>query len=88
MAVFEDPEAEWKVLVANHSWSSPVFGETYYLRYPIDIGTKETVSYRQSIFKGDDSQHAWDASAVRQKIISRLIESHEWKYRMGTYLDI
>ncbi|MHA2203830.1 MAG: hypothetical protein ACW991_09085, partial [Candidatus Hodarchaeales archaeon] len=58
-----------------------VFGETYYLRYPIDVGTKEAVSYRQSIFKGDDSQHAWDASAVRQKIIARLIESHERKIR-------
>ena len=81
MMIFEEAEAEWKVLVANHSWPSPVFGETYYLRYPIDVGTKEAVSYRQSIFKSDDSQHAWDASAVRQKIISRLIDSHERKIR-------
>lgn len=81
MTIFEDAEAEWKVLLANHSWPSPIFGETYYLRYPIDVGTKEALSYRQSIFKGDDSQHAWDASAVRQKIISRLIESHERKIR-------
>jgi hypothetical protein len=81
MTIFEDAEAEWKVLLANHSWPSPVFGETYYLRYPIDVGTKEAVSYRQSIFRGDDTQHAWEASAVRQKIISRLIESHERKIR-------
>ncbi|MFX1251913.1 MAG: hypothetical protein ACFFCZ_09915 [Promethearchaeota archaeon] len=78
MTVFDDAKTEWQSeILPNHTWASPVFGDTYYIRYPIDVGTKEASAYKQSVFKGDDSVHAWDAKGVRQKIIQRLIESQE-----------
>ncbi len=81
MTFFEEAKAEWQKIVANKTWPGQVFGETYYIRYPLDVGTAEAATYKKSIFKGDDSVHAWDAKAVREKIISRLIESHETKIR-------
>ncbi|MHA1214818.1 MAG: hypothetical protein ACTSPG_05940 [Candidatus Hodarchaeales archaeon] len=75
MTVFEDARKEWQVLLSQKSWASPVFGDTYYIRFPIDVGTQEALTYKQSVFKGDDDVHAFDAKAVRQKIIQRLIEA-------------
>ncbi|MFX0206155.1 MAG: hypothetical protein ACFFDT_09220, partial [Candidatus Hodarchaeota archaeon] len=43
----------------------------------LEAGTAEAVTYKASIYKGDDSVHAWDARGVRQKIIQRLIETQE-----------
>jgi hypothetical protein len=82
MTIFDNAKLEWQSqILPNKTWASPVFGDTYYIRYPVDVGTKEASAYRQSVFKGDDSVHAWDASSVRQKIIQRLIESQERKIR-------
>ncbi|MHA1974437.1 MAG: hypothetical protein ACTSW1_15675 [Candidatus Hodarchaeales archaeon] len=77
MTIFEDARKEWQVLLSQKSWASPVFGDTYYIRFPIDVGTQEAMTYKQSVFKGDDAVHAFDAKAVRQKIIQRLIEAQE-----------
>jgi len=77
MTVFDDAREEWNVLLANRSWASPIFGDTYYIRYPIDVGTQEALTYKRSIFKGDDSVHEWDARGVRQKIIQRIMETQE-----------
>ena len=81
MTVFDDARQEWQNLLSQTSWASPVFGDTYYIRYPIDIGTQEALTYKQSVFKGDDDVHAFDAKAVRQKIIQRLIEAQERKLK-------
>jgi hypothetical protein len=82
MTIFANAKTEWQSnILPNKTWASPVFGDTYYIRYPVDVGTKEASAYKQSVFKGDDSVHAWDASSVRQKIIQRLIESQERKIR-------
>ena len=82
MTIFDNAKAEWQSqILPNRTWASPVFGDTYYIRYPVDVGTKEASAYKQSVFKGDNSVHAWDASSVRQKIIQRLIESQERKIR-------
>jgi hypothetical protein len=75
VTVFDDARTEWNGLITKTSWASPVFGDTYYIRFPIESGTAEAVTYKQSIYKGDDSVHAWDARGVRQKIIQRIIES-------------
>ncbi|MFX0185466.1 MAG: hypothetical protein ACFE95_20475 [Candidatus Hodarchaeota archaeon] len=75
MTVFDDARTEWNSLITKTSWASPVFGDTYYIRYPIESGTAEAITYKQSIYKGDDSVHAWDARGVRQKIIQRIIKS-------------
>ena len=77
MTVFDEARTEWNALLAKTSWTSPVFGETYHVRYPIESGTAEAVTYKASIYKGDDSVHAWDARGVRQKIIQRIIETQE-----------
>ncbi len=77
MTVFDDARAEWRQISAKKKWLSSVFGETYYIRYPLEAGTAEAVTYKASIYKGDDSVHAWDARGVRQKIIQRIIESQE-----------
>lgn len=77
MTVFADARTEWNGLLAKASWASPIFGDTYHIRYPIESGTAEAVTYKQSIYKGDDSVHAWEAHSVRQKIIQRIIESQE-----------
>lgn len=77
MTIFDEAKADWNILLANRSWASPVFGDTYYVRYPIDVGTQEALTYKRSIFKGDDTVHAWDAKGVRQKIIQRIIETQE-----------
>lgn len=77
MTVFDDARAEWRQISTNKKWSSSVFGETYYIRYPLEAGTAEAITYKASIYKGDDSVHAWDARGVRQKIIQRIIETQE-----------
>ncbi|MFX0172024.1 MAG: hypothetical protein ACFE9L_08895 [Candidatus Hodarchaeota archaeon] len=65
MTVFDDARTEWNNLLTKTSWASPVFGDSYYIRYPIESGTAEAVTYKQSIYKGNDSVHAWDARGVR-----------------------
>lgn len=77
MTVFDDASADWRRISAKKKWASSVFGETYYTRYPLETGTAEAITYKASIYKGDDSVHAWDASGVRQKIIQRIIETQE-----------
>ncbi|MHA2389877.1 MAG: hypothetical protein ACXACW_14255, partial [Candidatus Hodarchaeales archaeon] len=82
MTIFEEAEDLWKTYVAHRKWFSTVFGETWYVRYPVDtIGTEEAKTYKRSLFLGDDSVHAWEATGVRHKIIQRLIDSTEWKIR-------
>ncbi len=82
MTIFEDAEKLWKTYVGHRKWASTVFGETWYVRYPVDtIGTEEAKTYKRSLFLGDDSVHAWEATGVRHKIIQRLIDSTEWKIR-------
>ncbi|MFX0206253.1 MAG: hypothetical protein ACFFDT_09715 [Candidatus Hodarchaeota archaeon] len=77
MTVFDDARAEWRLISTKKKWASSVFGETYYMRYPLETGTAEAITYKASIYKGDDSVHAWDARGVRQKIIQRIIETQE-----------
>ncbi|MFX0124435.1 MAG: hypothetical protein ACFFAE_12405 [Candidatus Hodarchaeota archaeon] len=77
MTVFDDARTEWRRISAKKKWASSVFGETYFTRYPLEAGTAEAVTYKASIYKGDDSVHAWDARGVRQKIIQRIIEAQE-----------
>jgi hypothetical protein len=77
MTIFDDARAEWNTLVAKTKWASPVFGETYHLRYPIESGTAEAITYKISVFKGDDTVHEWDARRVRKAIIQRIIASQE-----------
>lgn len=82
MTIFSDAEDEWKVFLAHKNWASSVIGDSFYIRFPIEtIGTQEAQTYKRSLYLGDDSVHAWDASGVRQKIISRLIDSQEWTVR-------
>ncbi|PWI47151.1 hypothetical protein CEE45_13120 [Candidatus Heimdallarchaeota archaeon B3_Heim] len=82
MTIFEEAESLWKTYVAHKKWFSTVLGETWYVRYPVDsIGTEEAKTYKRSLFLGDDSVHAWEATGVRNKIIQRLIDSSEWKIR-------
>ena len=77
MSVFDEARTEWRRISAKNKWASSVFGETYFTRYPLETGTAEAVTYKASIYKGDDSVHAWDARGVRQKIIQRIIETQE-----------
>ena len=81
MTIFSDAEDEWKVFLTNKKWASSVLGDSFYVRFPIEVGTAEAQTYKRSLYLGDDSVHAWDASGVRQKIISRLIDSQEWTVR-------
>ncbi|MFX1515260.1 MAG: hypothetical protein ACFFC6_03060 [Promethearchaeota archaeon] len=76
MSVFDEARTDWRRISAKNKWAS-VFGETYFTRYPLETGTAEAVTYKASIYKGDDSVHAWDARGVRQKIIQRIIETQE-----------
>lgn len=71
---FEQAKTWWKTLSANKSWST-IWGDIYYLRFPIDVGTSEAKSYKKTIFEHDDSVHQWDATAVREEIIRRLMET-------------
>ena len=77
MSVFDEARTDWRRISAKNKWASSVFGETYFARYPLETGTAEAVTYKASIYKGDDSVHAWDAREVRQKIIQRIIETQE-----------
>lgn len=77
MSEFEDARTEYNRLSSGRTWVSSVLGDTYYTRYPIDAGTQEAMTYKRSIFKGDDSVHEWDATGVRQKIIQRIIETQQ-----------
>ncbi|MFX1507538.1 MAG: hypothetical protein ACFFDC_15750 [Promethearchaeota archaeon] len=77
MSVFDEARTDWRRISAKNKWASSVFGETYFSRYPLETGTAEAVTYKASIYKGDDSVHAWDARGVRQKIIQRIIETQE-----------
>ena len=77
MSVFDEARTDWRRISAKNKWASSVFGETYFTRYPLETGTAEAVTYKASIYKGDDSVHAWDARGVRQKIIQRIIETQE-----------
>ncbi|MFX1283618.1 MAG: hypothetical protein ACFFB5_08180 [Promethearchaeota archaeon] len=77
MTVFDDARAEWRLISTKKKWPASVFGETYFTRYPLETGTAEAITYKASIYKGDDSVHAWDARGVRQKIIQRIIETQE-----------
>ncbi len=77
MTIFEDAKREWNTLTSKTSWASTVFGETYHIRYPVESGTAEAITYKRSIFGGDDSVHEWDASGIRQTIIQRIIASQE-----------
>ncbi|MCK4848304.1 MAG: hypothetical protein KAT16_04705 [Candidatus Heimdallarchaeota archaeon] len=81
MTIFSDAEDEWKVFLSNKKWASSVLGDSFYVRFPIEIGTQEAQTYKRSLYLGDDSVHAWEASGVRQKIISRLIDSQDWTIR-------
>ncbi len=81
MTIFSEAEDEWKVFLATKKWASSVLGDSFYERFPIEIGTQEAQTYKRSLYQGDDSVHAWEASGVRQKIISRLIDSQDWKIR-------
>jgi hypothetical protein len=82
MTIFSDAEDEWKVFLAHKKWASSVLGDSFYVRFPIEsIGTQEAQTYKRSLYQGDDSVHAWEASGVRQKIISRLIDSQDWTIR-------
>lgn len=81
MTIFDDAKSEWNSLVAKTSWASPVFGETYHMRFPIESGTAEAITYKQSVFKGDDSVHQWDATGVRKTIIQRIIATQDRKIR-------
>ncbi|MHA2306153.1 MAG: hypothetical protein ACXACU_12260 [Candidatus Hodarchaeales archaeon] len=77
MTIFEDARREWNTLTSKTSWAAPVFGETYHMRYPVESGTAEAITYKRSVFKGDDSVHEWDASGIRKTIIQRIIASQE-----------
>jgi len=77
VSVFDEARTDWRRISAKNKWASSVFGETYFARYPLETGTAEAVTYKASIYKGDDSVHAWDAREVRQKIIQRIIETQE-----------
>ncbi|MHA1976613.1 MAG: hypothetical protein ACW98F_13340 [Candidatus Hodarchaeales archaeon] len=82
MTIFDEAEDLWKTYAGHKKWFSLVLGETWYVRYPVDsIGTEEAKTYKRSLFLGDDSVHAWEATGVRNKIIQRLIDSTEWKIR-------
>jgi hypothetical protein len=70
-----------KVFLAHKKWASSVIGDSFYVRFPIEVGTAEAQTYKRSLYLGDDSVHAWDASGVRQKIISRLIDSQDFTIR-------
>ena len=78
MSVFEEAKDEWRHFLTGKKWPSTIFGETYYIRYPVEtVGTAEAQTYKKSIYRGDDSVHAWDASGIRQTIIQRMIETQE-----------
>ncbi|MHA2247946.1 MAG: hypothetical protein ACXADY_23570 [Candidatus Hodarchaeales archaeon] len=78
MSVFEEAKDEWRHFLTGKKWPSTILGETYYIRYPVEaVGTAEAQTYKKSIYRGDDSVHAWDASGIRQTIIQRMIETQE-----------
>ncbi len=81
MAGFEESYQFWQELLARTKWASPVFGDTYYVRYPIEVGTKEAQAYRQSLLKHDDTVHAWDATGIRNTIIQRVMATQEYTIR-------
>ncbi|NHJ02954.1 MAG: hypothetical protein EAX86_12530 [Candidatus Heimdallarchaeota archaeon] len=81
MAGFEESYQFWQELLTKTKWASPVFGDTYYVRYPIEVGTKEAQAYRQSLLKHDDTVHAWDATGIRNTIIQRVMATQEYVVR-------
>ena len=77
MTIFDDAKNEWNNFITKTSSTSSIFGETYFMRYPVETGTAEAITYKQSVFKGDDSVHEWDARGVRKTIIQRIIAAQD-----------
>ncbi|MFX0113094.1 MAG: hypothetical protein ACFFB3_00960 [Candidatus Hodarchaeota archaeon] len=75
MNPFEKARVEWKSLSSDRGWFG-IFGEMYVQRYPFLAGMTagSAASIKRSL-AGDDSVHAFDASGVRQTIISRALET-------------
>ncbi|MFQ5981615.1 MAG: hypothetical protein ACE5OZ_26010 [Candidatus Heimdallarchaeota archaeon] len=75
MNPFDKARVEWKSLSADRGWFG-IFGELYVQRYPFLAGMTagSAASIKRSL-AGDDSVHAFDASGVRQTIISRALET-------------
>ncbi|MFX1511903.1 MAG: hypothetical protein ACFFCQ_04895 [Promethearchaeota archaeon] len=72
---FEQARVEWKALSKERAWFG-IFGEMYVQRYPFLAGimSGSAASIKKSL-AGDDSVHAFDATGIRQTIISRAWES-------------
>ena len=60
MTIFDDAKREWNILTSKTSLDSPVFGETYHIRYPVESGTAEDITYKRSVFKDDESRYWQD----------------------------
>ncbi|MHA2495040.1 MAG: hypothetical protein ACXAEI_06090 [Candidatus Hodarchaeales archaeon] len=75
MNPFDQARVEWKSLSADRGYYG-IFGELYIQRYPFLSGMTagSAASIKRSL-AGDDSVHAFDASGVRQTIISRALET-------------
>ncbi len=72
---FEQARVEWLALSKERTWFG-IFGELYVQRYPFLAGmmSGSAASIKRSL-AGDDSVHAFDASGIRQTIISRSWET-------------
>ncbi len=90
---FDQARREWKSLSADRGWFG-IFGEMYIQRYPFLAGMTSgaAASIKRSL-AGDDSVHAFDASGIRQTIISRALETEgrgqirPWYAQLGFVAD-
>ncbi|MFW9993000.1 MAG: hypothetical protein ACFFD4_13235 [Candidatus Odinarchaeota archaeon] len=85
--IFENARERWKALSSETGWFT-VFGDIYYVRYPIATGESHSYGIKQSIYHSDDSVHAFDATGVRSTIIDRVIRSESRGIIRPWYADI
>lgn len=86
---FESARIEWKKLSVNQSWIG-VFGDLYVQRFPTisrGTGASQAKAITTSLFDGDDSVHAYDATGVRQTILKRIMESEKRGHIRQWYMD-
>ncbi|MHA1450703.1 MAG: hypothetical protein ACTSP4_14930, partial [Candidatus Hodarchaeales archaeon] len=87
LSEFEKAKERWKALSQEIGWFT-VFGDVYYVRYPISDSGTHSYGIKQSIYHGDDSVHAFDATGVRDTIIDRVIRSESRGIIRPWYSDL
>ncbi len=91
--IYEKARQSWKRLGTKANWTL-LFGDLYVKRFPVEVqSTSSATAVKKSIFEGDDSVHAWDASGVRKTIVERMIQAEargivrEWYAELAFFAE-